>query len=207
MKKMNVILLLVGLMVYGSAYAEQLIAADFVGQPSILLKEGVLQSCGIRFVGFENTFNPDNPKESIRMSDASFMLDRKGYGLVKATLSMNTVGGVQTHKKQVTQPFRTFWIKAPNADATKLVKGQAVVNGDSINSKLYITDALSVMALHSAVAEQKPIQIGIKFDDDTKDFAFFGKVTMTDSEAEQVSSCMNELIGLIEKDIDKNVSK
>ena len=40
MKKMNVILLLVGLMVYGSAYAEQLIAADFVGQPSILLKEG-----------------------------------------------------------------------------------------------------------------------------------------------------------------------
>lgn len=205
--KKNALFLLVGLLVSGSCFAERLLAASFYGQPVMLLNGGAVQSCGIRFVGVETPANPTNPKESIWFPDTSFMLDRRGYGMVKAILNKSTVGDINIgNKKQTNQPFKTFWIKAPNADATKPVKGEAI-DGETQGSKLYVTAPISVMELYAAVSKHKPIQLGIKFDDDANDFALYGEVTLSEQDFNQVASCMSELMGLIQKDVEKSAKK
>lgn len=199
--KKSTLLLLVGLLLSGSCFAERLLSATFTGQPTLLLKDGNIQSCGVRFVGFEAPINPSNPKESIWFSDASFMLDRGGFGMVKAILKKSTIGAINTGGKQTVQTFKTFWIKAPNADATQPINGK-VIDGENEGSKLYIADAIGVMNLYKAISEHKPIQLGFKFVD-SNDFAFYGEVALSEKEFEQVRSCMDELIGLMQKDLEK----
>ncbi len=203
--KKSTVLLLVGLLLPGSCFAERLLSASFIGQPVLLLNEGNIQSCGIRFVGFEQPINPSNPNESLWFPDASFMLDRQGFGRVKAVLTKSTVGAVNTGKKPNVQSFKTFWIKVPGSEATKPVNGKAI-DGESAGSKLYITDAIGVMKIYEATSEHKPIQLGFKFED-SNDFAFYGEVTLGEKEFEQVSPCMGELINLIQKDVEKSGKK
>lgn len=201
--KKNAVFLLVGLLVSGNCFAERLLAASFHGQPVMLLKDGAVRSCGIRFVGIQTPANTSNPKESLWFPDASFMLDRRGYGMVKTILNQTTVGDINIGNRQQTpQPFKTFWMKAPIADATKPLKGE-VINGETQGSKLYVTAPISVMELYAAVSKHKPIQLGIKFDDDANDFALYGEVTLSEQDFNQVASCMSELMGLIQKDVEK----
>jgi len=188
-------------MVSGNCLAEKLTPVDFIGQPFMNLREGVVQSCGVRFVGYETPLNLSNPKENLWFSDSSFMLDRSGVGMVKAILSKNTIGGVTKNQKPDIQTFKTFWIKVAGADATKPIKGNAI-EGETKGSKIYATDVIGIMKIYTAFVSNEPIQIGYKFDDDLNDFALFGKISLSDDEFKQVNSCMNELIEKIQHDAD-----
>lgn len=187
------------LMFSGTCFAERLIPVSFIGQPFINLRDGVVQSCGVRFVGYETPVNPSNSKEFLWFSDASFMLDRSGAGMVKAILSKNTVDGVAKNNKPVVQTFKTFWIKVAGADATKPIKGNAI-DGETKGSKIYATDGIGIMKIYTAFVNNEPINIGYKFVDDSSDFALFGEIALSDKEFIQTKSCMDELIGKIQDD-------
>jgi hypothetical protein len=206
MRKVVLALLLqIGLLSSGNCVAERLFPATFIGQPVMHLKDGSVQACGVRFMGFDAPLNASNSKESVWVSDASFMLDRGGYGLVKAILKKATVGDVLNKRTPVLQAFNSFWIKAPGAASTQPVNGK-VGDGENKGSKIYVTDIVSVMALHEAILDHKSIQLGIK-SKDSNDFALYGEVKLSEKEFEQVGSCMDELIGLMQKDLEKSGKK
>jgi hypothetical protein len=204
MNKINFLLLIVGLLVSIEAVAERLMPSTYYGQPLMNLNEGEIQSCGVRFIGIQTPVNSANIKESIWFPDSSFMLDRTGYGMVKAILSRTSVGDVvKNTSKQSGLPYKSFWLKASGADATKPIKGEAL-NGDGLNSKIYATSTEEVANLYRAFVNKEPIQIGFKFPDSSNDFALFGTIEMDDKGLGQVKSCMEELIMKMQKDVYKS---
>lgn len=119
-----------------TCFVERLMPVDFIGQPLMNLRDGVIQYCGVRFVGYETPANLSNPKENLWFTDASFMFDRSGVGMVKAILSKITVDGVYKNLKPDIQTYKTFWIKVAGIDATKPIKGNAE-DGETKGSKIY----------------------------------------------------------------------
>lgn len=195
----KIIIMLFAFMFPITCFAERLLPVDFIGQPFMNLREGVIQSCGVRFVGYQTPANLSNPKENLWFSDASFMFDRSGAGMVKAILSKITVDGVYKNKKPDIQTYKTFWIKVAGTDATKPIKGNAIV-GETKGSKIYATDGIGVMKIYTAFVSNEPIQIGYKFNDDSNDFALYGKISLSDDEFKQINSCMNELLEKMQHD-------
>lgn len=173
----------------GNGLADWLPATKgFVGQPLLFLENDNIQACGIRFVGVNA---PTNKQQTIWMADASFMVDRNSGGMVKAWLLKTSVNALNNGKQPVAETFKTFWIKTPKVRATKPVGEKPINDGDG--AKIYMSDATSVIGLYRAVIEKKPIQLSYTFTDDTKDFTLYGKVSMSEEELSQASSCLNKL--------------
>lgn len=187
-----------------TSLAERVLSVDFTGQPLMNLNKGVIQACGIRYIGVEAPANPSNLTETVWVSDASFMLDRSGVGIVKAVINKSTVGDIAKGAeggKIIAQEFKTFWMKPKEKAATHPLRGEAV-DGENKPSKIYITDMDSITNLYDDVLQERPIMLGLQFEDGN-DFAFSGVVRLKNAEINQVTSCMGELLSLIEKDIEK----
>ena len=58
------------------------------------------------------------------------------------------------------------------------------------------------MEIYSAIMQGNVIVLGLKYSDGLKDVAFFGKVSISEPELEQIKSCMSELIGYMQKDLE-----
>ncbi len=195
----TVLVTLFGVFFSINCFAERVLLVDFLGQPVMNLSKGDVQACGVRFIAADIPENPSSNSEIVWISDASFMLDRSGYGMVKAVISKSTVGDIASGGKVVDQEFKTFWMKANGKSATHPIAGEAI-DGENKPSKLYLTSATSIMNLYGEVVNKKPIMLGLQFYD-SNDFAFSGVVSISDEELNQVTSCMDELLNLMEKDI------
>lgn len=203
MFKLSMFLLLLSMSQF--SYAERLMPMEFIGQPLMLLDGGNPQSCGIRVVGIQPPLDINNPNEVLLAPDGSFMLDRKGYGLVKALAYKTTVKDVSSQKAPEDMPFKGFWFKAANVKATTpLLK---TIQGEQKHSLIYATDADSIVGLYGAVLENQPIQFALKFENGAEDVAFYGKVIIREDEIQQVMSCMSELSNLVNKDIESETKK
>ena len=180
------------------SYAERLMPMEFIGQPLMLLDEGNLQSCGIRIVGVQFPVDTNNPNELLWSADGSFMVNRNGYGLVKATASQITLNDITIQKASTNKTLKSFWFKAEGVKATTpLTK---VIQGEQKYSLLYSTNAESVLGLYRSVLNDKSIQFALKFEKGAQDVAFYGTVNIQKEELQQVISCMNELAALVTKD-------
>lgn len=196
-----VALIILGLQVTVKCYAERLLPITFKGQPTLFLKNGNLHSCGVRFLGVEDMPESADIGQSVWVPDASFNIDKDGFGFVKAIINKATIGDVIKSKAPVAQTFKSFWIKAPNTKSTMPIKG-GIYNGDNKNSKLYVTDFESVWGLYRAVLEGKPIQIGFSFNED--EFAFYGLVNLNEKELNEITACLTEISGQLRKDAEPN---
>jgi hypothetical protein len=164
---------------------------EFKGQPTVLLKDGSITSCGIRFFGVESPINGGSIDEPLYVSDASFMVDKRNIGMVKALIYKTSPDQMEKNVVPQSIQFNSFWIKANGAQATVPLDGK-VLDGDDKNSKLYITDIEPIFKLFLGVLSKDPINIGFKFKDNN-DFAFYGKVQISEADSTQISSCIHEL--------------
>lgn len=199
----KILTVLMTIMLPATCLAERLMPINFSGQPLMNLKEGAVDSCGVRFVGFTSPANPSNKEEQLWVSDASFMLVRGGVGIVKAVLSKTTVGNVNENKLEtISQSFKTFWIKVDGEDSTKPINGDAL-DGETKGSKLYATKAVGLMRIYNAFVNKEPVQIGYKFNNDLSDLAFFGNISISGDEFNQINLCMNELLEKMHQDANR----
>jgi hypothetical protein len=199
----NIVVALLYICFSCNSFAERVFLVNFVGQPLMSLKNDHVQTCGVRFMAVNAPDNPSSMNEVVWVPDASFNLDRSGFGMVKAVLNKTTVGDVAKDKvgKIAGQEFKTFWMKASGKPATHPIKGEAV-DGENKPSKIYATYANSVLNLYEDITQKRPIILGINFGD-ANDFAFSGVVSLKEKELEQLDSCMNELLSLIIEDSEK----
>ena len=196
MKKLFIFITFITLAI--PSFAERLMPIEFVGQPVLHLTDGRPSACGIRFLGVQSPADENNPNETIWVPDGSFMIYRKGYGLVKAVAIQSDVKSLLEHKVPVGQSFKSFWFKVEGQKAT--VPLTPITKGDNENSKLYVTDLTSVVEIYSSIIEGKILQFALKFDNGN-DIAFYGKVRLKPDEKQQILSCMNELSNLIQEDV------
>ena len=196
----QILTFIVFLIFSNTSMAERMLKTDgFIGQPMLFLKEGNVDACGIRFMGVQTPVDVNNPKEKLWVVDASFMLNRAGYGAVKATLNSSTVGSMMKSSNTAGDlsvvSFETFWIKAAGAEASQsIATGKKTLDGENKGSRMYPTEAMPVIKLYEAAISGEPILIGYKFKKGSDDFAFSAKVTLTEEESNQTQSCINELL-------------
>lgn len=174
-------------------FAEVLRPMDFEGQPVILVTDGKISLCGIRFFGVESPVGSDNKNAKIWASDASVSITSGRAGLVKATALQSTIEKIEKKVDPSVQEISTFWIKTSGSDASYPLDG-VTLNGDELGSKMYPTDGRPVVAIIKSIFEGNPVQLGFRFADSTRDFAFYGKVSLTLQDANQVRSCIGELV-------------
>ncbi|PPC94840.1 MAG: hypothetical protein CTY33_02840 [Methylotenera sp.] len=181
--------------------AEVMMQANFIGQPVMLMTDGRPNSCGIRIIGYQTPSSNNNPEEELWVPDGSFMIQRSGYGLVKALGYKIKLKDMLNNGEAIGKPIKSFWFKAEGEKAT--VPVLPIQPGENPLSLLYATDGESITALIDAVFSQKVIQFALKFDSGT-DIAFYGKVSLTNDEITQSLACMKELYSLMESDVKKD---
>lgn len=181
-------------------YGEVLRPIEFEGQPTVLMEDGNVSLCGIRFFGIEANENISNPTSKIWVSDASVNIAKSGFGMAKAIALTTNLEAFQKSEKPTSKAIKNFWIKTQGTEATMPIDGVAR-NGDVKNSKIYVTSITPALRIITAIVEGKAIQIGYKFDDSFMDFAFYGKVKLAKEDVEQLSGCIEELLGNMQKNL------
>ena len=177
--------------------AERLMPIEFTGQTVLHLDDGRPTACGLRFIGVQTPQNGNNPDEIVWVPDGSFMIERRGYGLVKAVATNISVKDMLERKQPKGQPFKSFWFKVEGQKATTPLRPET--KGDNENSMLYVTDLESVTNIFVGVIQGKQLQFALKFEDGN-DIAFYGKVNVNPQDEQQLMSCITELSDLITED-------
>ena len=171
------------------AFSAPILPIEFEGQPQILFKDLNTDACGVRFLGAQSPEIFDKSAK-VFIPDASFMIYRQGVGMVKAVLLETTMGGMIKESKIMT--FKTFWMKANNHPQTAPTSGMAV-DGENKGSKIYISSLDSVLSVLVGLMSGEKIKLGYVFEDEAKNLIVSGKVTLSDSERQEVMNCLEEL--------------
>lgn len=179
------------------ALAQMMISATISGQALQYMKDGRVSGCGIRMVGIEGV----RASGPMVVFDASFNTVLPGLGTVKGDSQLVTLAQMQAGQSGQMRPRPVaFWIRAPGSRATQPREGRMIGAITPPEAVMYVTDRLDdVMALFTAVASGKPIQVGIRQRGESVDRVFYGTVTLSDGDRGTVHQCFSDLAAGIER--------
>ena len=166
------------------------------GQPLVYMRDGAVDACGIRIVVVDVPA-AFNQASLITAYDVSFNIKSSGHAVVNAGSTDATLSDYETGNKDRRKAIapQGFWFKAPGAKATAPVEkmnGRMLAGADP-GTVLYVAELDSVNALFSAHRARKPISMGVTRPGMRTERIFSGRINMSDSERQQVSSCLDQL--------------
>jgi hypothetical protein len=168
--------------------------AQLIGQPLMYMKAGQVDGCGIRFLG---AVMAGNLREG-KAIDGSVNIYGDGLGAVKAISYDITRMQPNAGADRRVIPLDRFWFKAPGEEATYPRDGQFHKTDDQ-GGRLYAVKMEGALDLLVAAVTDKVLTIGLKRSGESRERIYFGRVTMTDAEKDQVRSCLDDLIARLSK--------
>ncbi len=173
------------------AFAAPLIHGDFIGQPQIIVTDGMTTGCGMRIIGLSKS---SSPNDLVSGFDVSFTFYQDGRTLLKGLAFKPFILKTQKQNdlKYSYRPIKSFWLKSPENAAAVAINNK-YINGETKNSLLYTADFGLTVGLLGTIMEGKELMVATYLAGEPFEKVYFGVVAMTDRETAQIAQCVREL--------------
>lgn len=172
-----------------SAFAQSMEEAQISAQPLVYMKQGKLEGCGIRFIG---VLLAPNLKTG-RGLDTSVNIWTTGMAAAKGLSYDIDVAALRAGGKTNRAPINSFWIKAPDSNATSPLEGR-INDSDDAGGKIYLIAFDSALPIFRAVIEEKSLMFGVGRQNETGEKIYFGVAKLSKAELEQITQCLREMV-------------
>lgn len=179
---------------YAPVKAGTLLEAMLAGQAQQQMAAGEISACGFSLVAVEIPASP--PSGRAYIFNGSVMVYGPEGGLVKVRISDMDAKVVASSNYDLSKlrilDTSYVWLKAPGEKATEPSPNTTVTASEDPGYKLYVSSMESTFALIDAIIDDKNIQIGFKTKASNVEQVLYGKVSLTDSQRNQVAQCLGE---------------
>lgn len=181
--------------------AGTLLEAMLAGQAQQQMAAGEISACGFSLVAVEVPSTP--AKGRAYVFNGSVMVYGPEGGFVKVRVSDLDAKSVAANtfdmSKVRLQETAYVWLKAPGEKATEPSPNTKVTASEDPGYKLYVSSMESTLGLIDAIVDDKVVQIGFKTRTSNVEQVLYGKVSVTDSQRNQVVQCLGEWAANLKK--------
>jgi hypothetical protein len=150
--------------------------------PLVYERDGMVQGCGVRITGGE-------PGASAPSSwfDVSFNVFRRGVALAQSYAYEMRPSAYDAESRPERVPVQSTWLAVADGAVRR---GENTEQRDSLVYALVVDDALS---LFQALAEGRPLRLGIKRWDQRDDTVYSGAPTLSGDTRNRIGDCLASL--------------
>lgn len=178
------------------AFAESLEPGVFVGQPQILLKDGKVEGCGLRF---GVTGVAAKPTTRTPVFDASLVVYSGAYGLAQVASFANiSAADMEKKVKPKQQKTASFSFKVPEHAATVPLEGKSFYSPEDGKSLLYGVAGVDTLAILTAAISGEEIQLSVAREGERARRTFRGTVALEDEDKRELANCVDDLVRQME---------
>lgn len=178
------------------AHAGSIYQAQLVAIPQMQVKAGKVLGCGFQLKAAPTQQELDG---SYVMLDTSFILASNGITLMKGGAVKLAVKNGSVSPSNL--PIQAFWAKVANNPATTPLNDKAVPS-ESPGYLMYGADFSAGNSLIEAMLDDARIMIGVRIKGEPVERIYSGEAKASEEEKQQVSQCIVELVGGMQREID-----
>ncbi len=171
-----------------SASAGNVVDTIFSTQTLIYQSNGVIDGCGVRFVGMQEITSNN---QMLRTVDGSFSIFSPGVALTKVGMSKTNSTAVLNKNLTSTQvPIKTFWMRRVGGKITKPIDGKSSASKDTkgfLLQKIEVDDFIDLLKVLNSDAE---FQVGVTSLHEGGEWIFAGKLKSSDADSARLGDCL-----------------
>jgi hypothetical protein len=171
-----------------SANAGSVVDTMFSTQALIYQSNGVIDGCGVRFVGIQEITSKNQP---IRTVDGSFSIFSPAVGLTKLGMSKTNSTDVLNRNMNATQvPIKSYWMRRVGGKITKPVDGKSSPSKDTKGFLLQKVEVDDFIDLLKVLNSDNEFQVGVTSQQENSEWIFAGKLKTSEADSARLAECL-----------------
>lgn len=171
-----------------SANAGNVVDTTFSTQALIYQSNGVIDGCGVRFVGIQDFTSNNQP---LRTVDGSFSIFSPGVALTKVGMSKTNSTAVLNKNLNATQvTIKSYWMRRVGGKITKPIDGKSSPSKDTKGFLLQKVEVDDFIDLLKVLNSDKEFQVGVTSQQENSEWIFAGKLVTSEADSARLGECL-----------------